>query len=860
MTVKSADKKPEKYVDANGKTKIRMVPVDKEVIKMDEVNVKYKRDEHGNTIFDKKTSDAIQKKTLAKMRSQTKDAALVRKQAYTVKKEDAERNESVDIQEGGKFSAMGALRHAKKSAAKASDHLDGTEVWKHPKGHFEVNATMNSSGRDSLKQSGAKRITTVYRSRDRKNHVIHDHDSGKKFNVPIKESVEQVDELTHYKIHRSFNNGKSWEHNPEDTHVSLNRAKSVAGNMMQIKGPGKKVKITKHVGKPLAGPKGKLPESAEVNEVSDDKLHDYIMAADRSSRLAKDKSNHALKLTAKAKTASSVRRAQKVSNKQADKHTKRELGIQMAQRKQSGRARVNATESVTEAMKPISKKEYDTIRSKHKTAKAGTVNKHGVRTGKPHADTIHVFKKDGEVHHQHYSHDSYKLPSVAKNSAGTKHYTYEAKMEEAKDPWKGQPVGVHVHMKDKSGKVSKTTFLGTHQAVAGAKKHIADMQKKGHKLHKKELAFSESVDQIDEISKKTLGSYIKKAANSKAVFRDRAQHANSMRNYHDQNDQGDRIAGARWKGKHAKLVDKENKRTKGIAKAVDKLTKEGVDEAKLPSNYAELMARKKRKERLAVKRPVTPEQIKKLKGKAPKKYDLDNNAEPTKVYGAPRKESVEQVDEISQAMAGRYVRAADKDAVKSGVAGVIKKRIKGMSTAFNKLSGDAKVNATKEEMETPMSNDIQELKRSTLASYVKKAAKSARASTSLGKEFDDDAHQNLKVANDNHPNIHTGKKKDPEKLKRAERDYKTNKGLSNDFKRKAQNRVTGIGRAADRLAKESKTYDSGWVKAGPRVVKDKSGAKHDPMSRAQHLSRLGLKSFIKKQAEADKKKKDKGMS
>ncbi|MDB2657518.1 hypothetical protein N9Y60_05605 [Crocinitomicaceae bacterium] len=33
MTVKSADKKPEKYVGPDGKTKIRMVPVDKEVVK-----------------------------------------------------------------------------------------------------------------------------------------------------------------------------------------------------------------------------------------------------------------------------------------------------------------------------------------------------------------------------------------------------------------------------------------------------------------------------------------------------------------------------------------------------------------------------------------------------------------------------------------------------------------------------------------------------------------------------------------------------------------------------------------------------------------------------------------------------------
>ena len=38
MTVKSADKKPEKYIGADGKTKIRMVPVDREVVKSEAYN------------------------------------------------------------------------------------------------------------------------------------------------------------------------------------------------------------------------------------------------------------------------------------------------------------------------------------------------------------------------------------------------------------------------------------------------------------------------------------------------------------------------------------------------------------------------------------------------------------------------------------------------------------------------------------------------------------------------------------------------------------------------------------------------------------------------------------------------------
>ena len=54
----------------------------------------------------------------------------------------------------------------------------------------------------------------------------------------------------------------------------------------------------------------------------------------------------------------------------------------------------------------------------------------------------------------------------------------------------GQPTGVHIHMKAPNGKITKTTFLGTHSAVAGAKKHITGLEKKGHTVHKKELAFA----------------------------------------------------------------------------------------------------------------------------------------------------------------------------------------------------------------------------------------------------------------------------------------------------------------------------------------------------------------------------------
>jgi hypothetical protein len=66
----------------------------------------------------------------------------------------------------------------------------------------------------------------------------------------------------------------------------------------------------------------------------------------------------------------------------------------------------------------------------------------------------------------------------------------------------------------------------------------------------KEAVLAESVEQLDELSKKTLGSYIKNAA------LDSQDHAADL--------------GAQIPGSFKKM----NNRNKGIAKAVNKLTKE----------------------------------------------------------------------------------------------------------------------------------------------------------------------------------------------------------------------------------------------------------------------------------------------
>ena len=101
-------------------------------------------------------------------------------------------------------------------------------------------------------------------------------------------------------------------------------------------------------------------------------------------------------------------------------------------------------------------------------------------------------------------------PSRAK-MAVKKGFVYAEHMEglEEADAFKGQPVGVSVTMKHKSGKKVTTKFPGTHSAVAGAKSHISQMQKKGYSVHSKDLMYGKNEASMDKLSK-----YMQKSAAS----------------------------------------------------------------------------------------------------------------------------------------------------------------------------------------------------------------------------------------------------------------------------------------------------------------------------------------------------------
>lgn len=99
---------------------------------------------------------------------------------------------------------------------------------------------------------------------------------------------------------------------------------------------------------------------------------------------------------------------------------------------------------------------------------------------------------------------------------------------------------------------------------------------------------------------------------------------------------------------------------------------------------------------------------------------------------------------------------------------------------------------------------LQELKKSTYASYLQKAPKRVRSGTSLAKGFEDDYYAHMKVANKHSPNVihYDGTEKDPDKLKVAEKGMKVAKELQGTFKRSANNRIKGIQRAGRLLSRE----------------------------------------------------------
>lgn len=98
---------------------------------------------------------------------------------------------------------------------------------------------------------------------------------------------------------------------------------------------------------------------------------------------------------------------------------------------------------------------------------------------------------------------------------------------------------------------------------------------------------------------------------------------------------------------------------------------------------------------------------------------------------------------------------------------------------------------------------INELKKSTMASYLAKAGPRIRSGTSLSKDYDVERQGHMATANKHHPNVFEPNfDKDPEKLAQANRNMEITGDLAKDFKRSAANRIKGVARAGRLLSKE----------------------------------------------------------
>lgn len=248
-----------------------------------------------------------------------------------------------------------------------------------------------------------------------------------------------------------------------------------------------------------------------------------------------------------------------------------------------------------------------------------------------------------------------------------------------------------------------------------------------------------------------------------------------------------------------------------------------------------------------------------LKGKQ-HKIDADKDgkieAEDLAKLRAMKKEEVEQIDEVEKATGGLkdacwkgYTAVGMKmkngkkvpncvpeeteldekmDLAKASMGDVIKDFKKSDAPQFAGKSAEkrremaiaAKLEAdrgVKEEVE-----QIDELSKSTLGSYVKKASTNARINSMISKDFD---HKAMTAR------------------KPSTRDAYY--GLSSKHKTKAWKRTDNVAKAVDRLTKEEvkpskPPFDAPYKKTAGDI-KDKSGAVHTAASRAKHLAKTGMK-------------------
>ena len=320
-------------------------------------------------------------------------------------------------------------------------------------------------------------------------------------------------------------------------------------------------------------------------------------------------------------------------------------------------------------------------------------------------------------------------------------------LETVKEALKGNQHKIDVN---KNGKIDGDDF----KKLRGenAKPDYIDIDKDGNKKEPMKHAAKhakEEVEQVDEISKATLGSYIKKASASAAT------HTGAAAAYGSSSSKPD----PKKMAQHQAVA---TKRQTGINKAVGKLTKEEALDEKAVSQAQQKAAGAA----LATQRG---EYAGGKKGGAVNRMALMKRSElekiaSTKRKGLPmRKEEVEQVDEISDKVKNSYIHKADKQVTGTN-AGLVKKdgglKVRGVSSADfkrkydNRKAGikramgeDAEVEMTeaddavakqiaakKDAMKKQIQQKIAQKQMSTMQAKANKRLSSINASSHMDKE------------------------------------------------------------------------------------------------------------------------------
>lgn len=206
--------------------------------------------------------------------------------------------------------------------------------------------------------------------------------------------------------------------------------------------------------------------------------------------------------------------------------------------------------------------------------------------------------------------------------------------------------------------------------VAAKKASASDVkpsQTHGDRSWDKLKSIMANEEALDELSKKTLGSYIKKAshdvATKSAATGRYAERANKVKDETKKGDYSNYQQGKKDDATADKMFGKSWKRREGIAKAVDKMTKEDtqIDEV-LDSNMKKLSYVMKAK--------------KSIKNSDPKDIKQANDIA-NRVIGVKRvmkkltKE--ETINEISDKVKAAYARKADKEVTRTNTMGVAKR-------------------------------------------------------------------------------------------------------------------------------------------------------------------------------------------